>query len=261
MARSAPQRASWWSTNDVVFYPGRTGRRRVVKRRADGRGDARRLRYEPMDVPEGFNATLILVLNLAGTFVFGLSGGLAAVRAKLDLFVVLSAVVGLAGGITRDVLIGTPPATFRDWRYLAAAAGAGLVCFFAGRVLEHAESSIMVFDALGLGLFAVTGATKSLQFGLGPVPAILLGAITGVGGGMLRDVLLRRVPTVLREGLYAVPALLGATVLVVAQHAGRTNPVFPVLGAVVCVVARLSGWRYGINMPTPPGGEHDSRPG
>jgi uncharacterized membrane protein YeiH len=209
-----------------------------------------------VDVPEGFSPTLILVLNLAGTFVFGLSGGLAAVRAKLDLFgvVVLAAVVGLAGGITRDVLIGTPPATFRDWRYLAAAAAAGLVCFFAGRALERAESSVMVFDALGLGLFAVTGATKALQFGLGPVQAILLGAITGVGGGMLRDVLLREVPTVLREGLYAIPALLGAGILVGGQQAGSTSPVFPVLGAAACVVVRLFGLRYDVNVPTPPSG-------
>jgi uncharacterized membrane protein YeiH len=212
-----------------------------------------------MDVPEGFNPTLILVLNLAGTFVFGLSGGLAAVRAHLDLFgvVVLSAVVGLAGGITRDLLIGTPPATFRDWRYLAAAAAAGVVCFVAGRTLERAERSIMVFDALGLGLFCVTGATKALQFGLGPVQAILLGAITGIGGGMLRDVLLRQVPTVLREGLYAIPALLGATVLVVAQHAGSGNPIFPVLGALVCIVVRLSGWRFGVNVPTSPSDRRD----
>lgn len=104
--------------------------------------------------------------------------------------VVLAAVVGLAGGIIRDVLIGTPPSTFRDWRYLAAAAAAGVVCFFAGRVLERAERSVMVFDALGLGLFAVAGASKALQFGLGPVQAVLLGTITGVGGGVLRDVLL-----------------------------------------------------------------------
>jgi uncharacterized membrane protein YeiH len=212
------------------------------------------------DVPEGFSPTLILVLNLVGTFVFGLSGGLAAVRAKLDLFgvVVLAAVVGLAGGIIRDVLIGTSPATFRDWRYLAAAAAAGVVCFFAGRALERVERSIMIFDALGLGLFAVTGATKAAQFGLGPVQAILLGTITGVGGGMLRDVLLREVPTVLREGLYAIPALLGAMVLVIAQEAGSTNPVFPVLGVLVCVVVRLVGLRYGVSVPTPPGDQHDS---
>ncbi len=213
-----------------------------------------------MDVPAGFSPTLILVLNLAGTFVFGLSGGLAAVRARLDLFgvVVLAAVVGLAGGITRDVLIGTPPATFRDWRYLAATAAAGVVCFFAGRALERAERSVMIFDALGLGLFAVTGATKALQFGLGPVQAILLGTITGVGGGMLRDMLLREVPTVLREGLYAIPALLGASVLVVAQQLGSTNPLYPVLGVVVCVVVRLFGLRYGVSVPTPAVEEHDT---
>jgi uncharacterized membrane protein YeiH len=212
-----------------------------------------------MDVPQGFSPALILVLNLAGTFVFGLSGGLAAVRAKLDLFgvVVLAAVVGLAGGITRDLLIGTPPATFRDWRYLAATAAAGVVCFFAGRPLERAERSVMIFDALGLGLFAVTGATKALAFGLGPLQAILLGTITGVGGGVLRDVLLRQVPTVLREGLYAVPALLGATVLVVAQQAGSTDPAFPVLGALVCVAVRLLGLRYGVDFPTPPTRERD----
>ncbi len=141
-----------------------------------------------------------------------------------------------------------------------------MVCFFAWRLLERAEHGVMVFDALGLGLFAVTGATKALQFGLGPTQAILLGTITGVGGGMLRDVLLREVPTVLREGLYAIPALLGATVPVVAQGAGSTNPVFPLLGAVVCVVVRLVGWRYGINVPTPPndpippGDQHDTTP-
>lgn len=215
-----------------------------------------------MDVAEGFSPTLILLLNLAGTFVFGLSGGLAAVRARLDLFgvVVLSAVVGLAGGIIRDVLIGTPPSTFRDWRYLAAAAAAGLVCFFAGHVLERAERSVMIFDALGLGLFTVTGASTALQFGLGPVQAVLLGSITGVGGGVLRDVLLREVPTVLREGLYAIPALLGATVLVVGQQAGSTNPVFPVGGAILCVVVRLVGLRYGVNVPTPSADRNDRTP-
>jgi uncharacterized membrane protein YeiH len=207
-----------------------------------------------MDVPHGFNPTLILALNLAGTFVFGLSGGLAAVRAKLDLFgvIVLAGVVGLAGGIIRDLLIGTPPATFRDWRYLAAVGAAGLVCFFGRPALERVQRSVLVFDALGLGLFCVTGATKALDFRLGPVQAILLGAITGVGGGMLRDVLLRDVPTVLRHDLYAIPALLGAAVLVVAQEAGTSNPVFPVLAVAVCVAVRLAGLRYAVNVPIAP---------
>jgi uncharacterized membrane protein YeiH len=207
-----------------------------------------------MDVPPGFDPALILVLNLAGTFVFGISGGLAAVRARLDLFgiVVLAAVVGLAGGIIRDLLIGTPPATFRDWRYLAVTASAGVLCFFASAALERVPRSVLVFDAVGLGLFCVTGATKALDFGVGPLPAVLLGAITGIGGGMLRDVLLREVPPVLQSDLYAVPALLGATVLVVAQAGGSTSPVFPVLAVVTCVMVRLIGIRYGISIPVAP---------
>jgi uncharacterized membrane protein YeiH len=212
-----------------------------------------------VDVPHGFDPTLILVLNLAGTFVFGLSGGLAAVRARLDLFgvVVLAAVVGLAGGITRDLLIGVPPATFRDWRYLAAAGAAGLVCFFARPALERYERSVLVFDAIGLGLFCVTGATKALDFGVGPLPAILLGAITGIGGGILRDVLLREVPAVLRQDLYAIPALLGAAVLVAAQESGADSPVFPVLAAALCVGVRLVGLKYGVNVPTAPSARRD----
>ena len=215
-----------------------------------------------MDVPHGFDPTLILALNLAGTFVFGLSGGLAAVRAKLDLFgvMVLAAVVGLAGGIVRDLLIGVPPATFRDWRYLAAAGAAGLVCYFAEPALERIWRSVLVFDAIGLGLFCVTGATKALDFGLGAPQAILLGAITGIGGGMLRDVLLREVPTVLRHELYAVPALLGAGLLVIAQEAGSSSPVFPVLGAALCVGVRLVGLEYGVNVPIAPSERRDDRP-
>jgi uncharacterized membrane protein YeiH len=216
-----------------------------------------------MDVPRGFDPTLILVLNLCGTFIFGLSGGLAAVRAKLDLFgvVVLAAVVGLAGGITRDLLIGVPPATFRDWRYLAAVAAAGLVCYFARPLLERIQRSVLVFDAVGLGLFCVTGATKALDFGVGPVPAILLGAITGIGGGILRDVLLREVPTVLRHDLYAIPALLGAAVLVIAQESGSSNPAFPVVAAAICVAVRIVGLKYGINVPIAPSERREDRSG
>src|SRR4051812_44973370 len=212
-----------------------------------------------MDVPHGFDPTLILALNLVGTFVFGLSGGLAAVRGRPALFglVVLSAVVGLPGGSPRALLIGTPPATFRDWRYLAAGGAAGLVCYFGRPVLERMQRSVLVFDAVGLGLFCVTGATKALDFGVGPVPAVLLGAITGIGGGMLRDVLLRDVPTVLRHDLYAIPALLGAAILVIAQESGSDSPVFPILGAAVCVSVRLVGLKYGINVPIAPSERRD----
>jgi uncharacterized membrane protein YeiH len=200
-----------------------------------------------------FDARLILWLNLVGTFVFGLSGGLAAVRARLDVFgvVVLAGVVGLAGGVVRDLLIGVPPATFRDWRYLVAVGAAAAVCFFAGQAVERVERSVLFFDAMGLAVFCVTGATKALDTHLGPVQAIILGAITGIGGGMLRDVLLSEVPTVLRHDLYAIPALAGAAVVAIAHVAGSDSALFALLGAAVCFAMRLAGLHYGIDAPAP----------
>jgi uncharacterized membrane protein YeiH len=197
---------------------------------------------------------LILGLNLAATFVFGLSGGLAAVRARLDLFgvVVLAGVVGLAGGITRDLLIGVPPETFRDGRYLLAAGAAGLTCFFASRGIERLHAGVLFFDAIGLSLFAVTGATKAIASGMGPTQAILLGAITGIGGGMLRDVLLRDVPTVLRSDLYAIPALAGAAVVAIAEEAGSDAGAYAIAGALLCLALRLVGMRYGVTVPIAP---------
>jgi uncharacterized membrane protein YeiH len=201
------------------------------------------------------NATLNLWLNLVGTFVFGLSGGLAAVRARLDVFgvMVLAAVVGLAGGVVRDLLIGVPPATFRDWRYLAAVGAAAVVCIFASTAVERVERGVLFFDAIGLAVFCVTGASKALTFHLGPVQAVLLGAITGIGGGMLRDVLLGGVPTVLRRELYATPALVGAAVVAVAHVAGSSSGLFTVIGAVACFALRLVGMHYGIDAPSPSG--------
>lgn len=204
-----------------------------------------------------FDPTLLLVLNLVGTFVFGLSGGLTAVRARLDIFgvMVLAVVVGIAGGITRDLLIGIPPQTFRDWRYLAAGAGAGLVTFVASGALRRLERPILVFDAAGLALFCVTGASTALDHHVGAVAAIVLGAITGVGGGALRDILVRQIPVVLRTGLYAIPALIGAAIVVVASEAGDHNLAFPILGATVCFAIRLVGVHFNLGVPRAPG--HD----
>ena len=121
-------------------------------------------------------------------------------------------------------------------------------------MLERFRRSVLVFDAVGLGLFAVTGAEKAWQSGMGPVQSIILGSITGVGGGIPRDVLLLRVPTVLRHGLYAVPALLGAAVMVLGQEVGSTSPLFPLLSAVVCVAVRLIGLTSGVRLPSAPAG-------
>jgi uncharacterized membrane protein YeiH len=176
---------------------------------------------------------------------------LAAARARLDLFgvLVLAGVVGLAGGITRDLLIGVPPETFRDDRYLMAVSMAGVVCFFASHGIERVQRSVSLFDAVGLSLFAVTGASKAVASGLGPAQAVLLGTISGIGGGMLRDVLLRQVPTVLRSDLYAIPALAGAAVVAIAHRAGSDAGVYAVAGAGLCLVLRLVGMRYGVTVP------------
>jgi uncharacterized membrane protein YeiH len=212
------------------------------------------IRQDDWPVLPGFDPDLILVLNFVGTFVFGLSGGLAAVRKRLDVFgvIVLAIAVGMAGGIVRDLLIGRPPETFRDWRYLASAAAAGLLTFVASSSLERSQRRIDVLDAGGLSLFCVAGAATALDFDVPPFLAIVLGAITGIGGGMLRDILLGEIPAVLRGGLYAVPALLGATVVVIASEAGSQSTVFPLLGMAVCFAVRLYGLHRDVNLPSEP---------
>ena len=202
---------------------------------------------------------LVLTLSLAGTFAFGLSGALAGVRAHLDLFgtVVLAFVAALSGGILRDLLIAAPPRTFRDWRYLAVACAAGLVCFVLPRIIDRAERGMQVFDALGLSLFCVTGATAALADGVGAAQAAIVGSITGIGGGILRDLLLRKIPTVLRQELYAIPALLGASVVAIAHAAGNDSGLYAVLGAAACFALRSLGIRYGLNLPKPPQRRYD----
>jgi uncharacterized membrane protein YeiH len=205
----------------------------------------------------GHTSTLLLVLGLAGTFAFGLSGGLAGVHAGFDLFgiVVLAFVVALAGGILRDLLIGVVPQTFRDWRYLAAAGAAGVVCIAFPRQVQSAQPGILqVADALGLSLFCVTGATAALSDGVGVVQATIVGAITAIGGGMIRDVLLREVPEVLRQDLYAIPALLGASIVAIAASAGSPSGAYALLGAGACFSIRMLSLRYGLRLPKRTGG-------
>src|SRR3954471_10547049 len=162
----------------------------------------------------------LLVLDLLGTFVFAISGATAGVTRRLDLFgtLVLSFVAGNFGGITRDVLIGSvPPAAISDWRYLAVLLLAGVITFYWSSAVDKLSSPVLVFDAAGLALFAVSGAQKALAFGLNPVMAALLGMLTGIGGGMARDALVADIPTVLRADFYAVAALAGAAVVVIGH--------------------------------------------
>src|SRR3954463_7750902 len=201
-------------------------------------------------------APVLLALDLLGTFAFALNGALTALRvARLDIVgvVALGMITALGGGIIRDVLLDSlPPATLSDWRYLAVAAGGGLVTFVFGRHLERLNTPITVLDAAGLSLFAVTGASKALGLGLGPAQAVILGAITGVGGGTLRDVLIRQIPSVLSSGLYAIPALVGATATVVVTQLGVYSLTTAVGAAALCFGIRMVGVRFDLNAPTPP---------
>lgn len=200
---------------------------------------------------EGVDPTVLLVLNLAGTFAFGLSGALAAVRARLDVFgvFVLAAVVGLAGGIVRDLLIGVRPVALRDWLYLLAVGAAAALVTLAHPRLERTRRQIDVMDAAGLSLFCVTGAVAGLAHGFGAPQAIVLGALSGIGGGVMRDVLLGRIPYVLRRGFYAVPALVGAAIVVVAYRLGERGVLVPMIAALACFALRMAGLRYDIDLP------------
>lgn len=196
--------------------------------------------------------SLILALDLAGTFVFALAGATAGVRRRLDIFgvLVLSFVTASAGGVARDLLIGAvPPAALSDWRYFATAMLAGLVTFLWYPTIERLRTPVRMFDAAGLALFAVAGAEKSLAFGLGPLMAALLGMLTGIGGGMLRDMLLAEVPAVLRSDLYAVAALAGAGVLVIGAALSLPHAPAAVAGALLCFTLRMLAIRYGWHLP------------
>lgn len=201
------------------------------------------------------NAPMLLVIDLVGVFVFALSGATAAVRQRLDLFgvLVVSFATASAGGILKDLLIGAvPPATIADWRYLAAAMLAGVVTFYWHRGIERLRNPVRVFDAAGLGLFAVAGTQKALAAGLNPVMAAVLGMLTGIGGGIMRDLLLSRVPLVFRPEteLYALAALAGAVIVVVGHWLGW--PVIPtaVAGAVLCFALRLLAIWFNWRLPS-----------
>jgi uncharacterized membrane protein YeiH len=195
---------------------------------------------------------LLLVLDLGGTFVFAISGAMVAVRHRLDIFgvLVLAFAAGNVGGITRDLLIGAvPPAAIADLRYSGVSALAGLITFFWYPITNRFRNDMLWFDAVGLAFFAVAGAEKALAHGLNPVMAALLGMVTGIGGGMLRDVLVSDIPTVLRADLYALAALAGAGV-VVSAHLLQLSPVVAaVAGGGLCFALRFGAIRHGWHLP------------
>jgi uncharacterized membrane protein YeiH len=200
------------------------------------------------------DAQLQLILDLVGVFVFALSGGLVAVKKRLDLFgvLVLAGAAALGGGVFRDVLIGAvPPVGLSDWRLVTAACVAGVVTFTFHPGVERISRLVRVLDAAGLAVFAVAGALKALGVGAGPVAAVLVGGITAVGGGILRDVLAGQVPEVLRRELYAVPALLGALIVVVAQRTDHLTTTVVWSAVLIVFAVRMMAVVLDLNAPKP----------
>ena len=202
-------------------------------------------------------STFVALIDLLGTFAFAISGGLVAVRHRLDLFgvLVLSFAAATAGGVIRDVLLDTVPVSVVDWRYLATSIVAGLITFRWHDQVERMRNPVQISDAIGLSLFAVLGAGKALAHGLGPTGAVMLGILSGVGGGIVRDVLVATVPSVLQRELYAMAAFVGALVVVLAHALSLPGAPSTVAGAVACFVLRWLAIRHGWRLPQPRGGD------
>lgn len=196
--------------------------------------------------------SFLLVLDLGGTFVFAISGAAAAVKHRLDIFgvMVLSFAAGNAGGITRDLLIGAvPPGAIADWTYVGVSLLAGFLTFFGYSVIARLAHPVLWFDAAGLAFFAVAGTQKALVYGLNPVMAALLGMLTGIGGGMLRDVLVNEIPTVLRADLYALAALACSAVVAMGEVLHIQPLVTAILGGTLCFSLRFMAIQYGWHLP------------
>jgi uncharacterized membrane protein YeiH len=196
--------------------------------------------------------TFVHILDLGGTFVFAISGAVAAVNRRLDIFgiLVLSFVAGNFGGIGRDVLIGAiPPAALADGQYLLVSVLAGLLTFFSYAGVDRLRSPVLLFDAVGLSFFAVAGAQKAIAFGLSPIMSALLGMLTGIGGGMTRDVLLTEIPQVLRSDLYAVAALAGASVVVIGDMLHFPYGASALVGGALCFGLRFVAIKHSWHLP------------
>jgi uncharacterized membrane protein YeiH len=196
---------------------------------------------------------LLVVFDLTGTLVFALEGALRAIRSELDFLgvLVLAFVTAVGGGIIRDQLIGaTPPAAIRDWRYFGIAIlGATAVTFFYQWVQAIPDQLIVTLDAAGLGLFAVAGVEKALDYDMHPLMAVVMGGITGVGGGTVRDLLLAQVPSVLRKDVYASAALAGGVVMVVLLKVKVPRAMAMAVGGSACFLLRMIAVAQHWNLP------------
>ncbi|NDK55556.1 trimeric intracellular cation channel family protein [Pontibacter fetidus] len=206
--------------------------------------------------------SLYYLLELAGTFAFAISGATAARKRNLDLFGIcaIAFTVACGGGIIRDLCIGAiPPAGLTNWPYLVVAIVAAALTVGFYPIVQRLKRPVLFFDAVGLALFAVTGAEKTLSYGHNGEVAILLGITTAVGGGVIRDVLLTRVPVILEKEIYASAALMGAVIVVLGNYQQwLSDDWVAVIALVLCFTLRIFALRFHWNLPTPANTKTDS---
>jgi uncharacterized membrane protein YeiH len=206
--------------------------------------------------------TFYTLADLSAASVAAVSGAQAARQQGLDVFGIYTVAYATActGGIFRDLAIGAlPPVGLADWRYLACAIAAASIALGGGARLDRLRNSVLVFDALGLGFYSVIGAQKALTYGANAEMAVLLGAATAVGGGVARDVLLNRVPVILRTEIYALAALVGASIQVLGGSMGWSLFVTPWFAASMAIAIRMLALRYGWQLPTSRPTAHSDR--
>lgn len=208
-----------------------------------------------------FGDVIYEVLQLAGILAFAISGALVGVRRNLDMLgvVVVGSFTGVGGGIVRDLLLGvSPPVSFVHWPNLAVALVGSLVVFYVHPSLTRIRYFEVVFDAFGLGLFSANGAAVALADGQTPITAILIGTITAIGGGVIRDVLVNTVPGVLTRELYAVSAIFGAGLATGIMALGWGTNTATVIGGAAAIGLRLASVAFGWHLPRPK--QHDDTP-
>lgn len=199
---------------------------------------------------------LVLVADLGGTFVFALEGALAGVVAGFDPVgvLVLAFLTALGGGVMRDVMIGARPvAAVADWRYTVTVLSAAFVTWvFHAWVTAIPIHVLIALDACGLALFVVAGTFKALDFNIHPLVAVFLGTVSGVGGGVMRDVLLNRVPHILQTDIYATAGMAGAIVIVLSHGRGWRRRYVAAAAGIVCFGLRMTAVAYNWRLPTSP---------
>ena len=194
----------------------------------------------------------LYALDLLGTAAFAVTGALKAVEHKADIFgiIVLATVVGVAGGVTRDVIFGRFPNSFSDPIYVGITVAIGVAIFFLFSQFKKRLNVWLIFDAVGLGVFSVVGATVAYEIaGLSFLPIILGGMITAIGGGILRDIFVREIPIVFVKEIYAVASFVGILVFYLILSAGADLHVATIVGLVVATGLRLVAMKYNWNLP------------